>query len=235
MKKLINILFLTAIIFSTSCENDIDNYDAPNGGIRGTIYDIETNEPIPLPVQGTAGVLVNLYEQNTNATQSVDFRAKQDGTFENSQIFNCEYKVVVNGPFVDKCEGVVSVNGATQFDLKATPYSRINIEASVDDNNQVSITYIVNKTNPSYTVSEVSFLWNFAPGVDINSSNYATRVNAKLVSGTHVFDLPKDSKFTENYYKIKSNKNKIYVRVAAKAQGIVNYSKIIELTVKDIK
>ena len=35
MKKLINILFLTAIIFSTSCENDIDNYDAPNGGIRG--------------------------------------------------------------------------------------------------------------------------------------------------------------------------------------------------------
>ena len=49
MNKIINI-GLTALFacFVMACENDIDNYDAPNGGIYGTIYDKETNEPIPM-------------------------------------------------------------------------------------------------------------------------------------------------------------------------------------------
>ena len=37
----------------TSCLSDMDNYESPNGGIKGQILDAETNEPIPLPVQGT--------------------------------------------------------------------------------------------------------------------------------------------------------------------------------------
>lgn len=233
MKKILNIILFFAIItFSTSCENDIDNYDAPNGGIKGTVYDAATREPIPLPVQGSTGVLINMFEQNTEATKSIDFRAKADGTFENSQMFNCEYKIVVNGPFVEKCEAMVSVKGQTQFDLTATPYSRIDIQASVDGNNQVSIDYTVSPTDPSYTISEVSILWNFAPGVDVNSSNYATVVKNKIASGTHVFDLPNIKVFQDNHFKIQANKNRIYVRVAAKINGNVNYSKIVELTVK---
>ena len=46
--KSINI-FLSAIFFSviyimTSCVNELDNYDEPNGGISGTIVDSETGE-----------------------------------------------------------------------------------------------------------------------------------------------------------------------------------------------
>ena len=37
----------------TSCLSDMDNYESPNGGIKGQILDAETNEPIPLPVQGS--------------------------------------------------------------------------------------------------------------------------------------------------------------------------------------
>ena len=233
MKRIIDITILLAIVFiSAACENDLDNYKGPNGGIKGTIYDAGTNEPIPLPVQGSAGVLINMYEQDTEATKSIDFRAKYDGTFENRQMFNCDYKIVVNGPFVEKCENLVSVKGQTTFDLKATPYSRIDIEASVDGDNKVSINYNVNPTDPAYTISEVTLLWNFAPGVDVNSSNYATSVKSKNASGTHVFDLPNDSRFKENHYKIQANKNRVYVRVAAKISNNVNYSKIIELIVK---
>ena len=60
----------------TSCLSDLDNYESPNGGIKGQILDAETNEPIPLPVQGSTGVIINMFEQNTDATQSVDFYAK---------------------------------------------------------------------------------------------------------------------------------------------------------------
>ena len=60
MNKIINI-GLTALFacFVAACENDIDNYDAPNGGVYGTIYDKETNEPVPMPVPGSSGVMSN--------------------------------------------------------------------------------------------------------------------------------------------------------------------------------
>lgn len=47
----------------TSCLSDLDNYESPNGGIKGQILDAETNEPIPLPVQGSTGVIINMFEQ----------------------------------------------------------------------------------------------------------------------------------------------------------------------------
>lgn len=113
MNKIINI-GLTALFacFMVACENDIDNYDAPNGGVHGTIYDKETNEPIPMPVPGSSGVMMSLYEQNTGATASVDFRARQDGTFEHTKVFNGNYRIQAkDGPFVGVCEGYVTVNG----------------------------------------------------------------------------------------------------------------------------
>ena len=57
MNKIINI-GLTALFacFVAACENDIDNYDAPNGGVYGTIYDKETNEPVPMPVPGSSRI-----------------------------------------------------------------------------------------------------------------------------------------------------------------------------------
>ena len=48
----------------TSCLSDMDNYESPNGGIKGQILDAETNEPIPLPVQGSTGVIINMFEHN---------------------------------------------------------------------------------------------------------------------------------------------------------------------------
>ena len=61
MSKIVNI-GLTALFacFVGACENDIDNYDAPNGGVYGTIYDKETNEPVPMPVPGSSGVMMSL-------------------------------------------------------------------------------------------------------------------------------------------------------------------------------
>lgn len=227
MKKITLIAFAVCTAFClTGCLNELDNYDAPNGGIKGQILDAETNELIPLPVQGSTGTVINLFEQNTDATKSVDFYAKYDGTYEHSQIFNCEYKVVVNGPFVSPCEGTIHVKGQTTFDLKATPYSRIKASASVS-NEVVTIQYEVIPTSSSFNVSEIYGYWNFAPGVDDGAANYAGKTTVSGTSGTITFDLKNDQTYQDNTYKIQSNGNKVYLRVGAKTEGVINYSTIV--------
>lgn len=215
----------------SSCLSDLDNYESFDGGIRGQILDAETNEPIPLPVQGSTGVIINMYEQNTTATQSIDFYAKMDGTFENSKLFNCDYKIVVNGPFVTPCEDFVAVKGQTSFDLKAVPYARINVSAQAYGK-KVTIAYKVVPTDPSFKVSEVYGYWNFAPGVDNGNANYAGKQTVSTTEGTISFDLENDQTFASNEYKILANGNKIYLRIGAKAEGVINYSTIIETTVQ---
>ena len=215
----------------TSCLSDLDNYESPNGGIKGQILDAETNEPIPLPVQGSTGVIINMFEQNTDATQSVDFYAKTDGSYENTKLFNCDYKIVVNGPFVSPCEEFVTVKGQTTLNLKATPYARINASARVEGKT-ITITYKVTPTNSNFKVSEVYGYWNFAPGVDNGNANQAGKQTVKEQEGTIVFDLENDKNYQDNLYKIKGNGNKIYVRVGAKTESAVNYSIIIETIVQ---
>lgn len=215
----------------TSCLSDLDNYDSPDGGIKGRILDAETNEPIPLPVQGSTGVIINMFEQNTDATQSVDFYAKMDGSYEHTKLFNCDYKIVVNGPFVSPCEEFITVNGQTSFDLKATPYARINASVAVVGK-KVSITYKVIPTDSKYNVSEVYGYWNFAPGVDNGSANQAGKQTVTTPEGTIVFDLENDATYKENLYKIQGNGNRIYVRIGAKTEGVINYSFIIETVVQ---
>jgi len=230
MKTKINLLLAIACTFIlSSCLNELDNFDAPDGGIKGRILDAQTNEPIPLPFQGSTGVIINMHELNTNATKSVDFYAKDDGSFENSQLFNSEYRIVVNGPFVDKCESTVNVKGQTEIELKATPYSRIQASAATSGK-KVTITYKVNPTNTSYTVSEVYGYWNFAPGVDDGGANYAGKVTVNQLEGTIEFDLSNNDTYTSNLHKIQSNGNKIYVRIGAKTEGVVNYSSTMTVT-----
>lgn len=234
-------VYIAFMLLITSCENEIDNYEAPNGGVFGTIFDKETNEPIPLPVQGSSGVLINLFELNTNATESVDFRANQNGTYQNSKVFNNDYRIRVNGPFAGFCEGYVTINGQTEFNLYTLPLARISVDVELSSNNKVLIKYDVEKIDENYPLNDVFVMWNYSPGVDINVTNH-TRIASKgsSLQGTHVFDLLNDTEFIENHYKIQANDNKIYIRIAAKTtpetskRSEVNYSKVVELTLNDL-
>lgn len=227
-KNIILTTFIYSLMLLTGCIQGLDNYDAPNGGIKGQILDKETNAPIPLPVQGSTGVIIKMYEQGTKATQSIDFYAKYDGTYENSKIFNNEYKIEVNGPFVEPCEGTIMVKGGTTFDLTATPFSRIEASASYSDG-IVTINYEVKPTDDSFIVDNVFGYWNFAPGVDDGAANYAKKSTSKNIQGEISFDLKNDGEFKANEHKIKSNGNKLYVRIGASIKGNINYSTIISI------
>lgn len=221
-------LSLASLCLMTSCVNELDNYNAPDGGVHGKIVDAETNQPVPLPVQGSTGVIIKMMEQGTGATKSVDFYAKQDGTFENTRVFNCDYLVTVEGPFVKLSEMKASISGQTEINIPVTPYARVEASASVSGK-VVSINYQVKKTSESYTTSEVYGYWNFAPGVDNGGANQAGKVKVDNLSGLIIFDLGADQTFLDNQHKIKANGNKIYVRVGAKTEGAINYSQVIEV------
>jgi hypothetical protein len=87
----------------------------------------------------------------------------------------------------------------------------------------------VSKTRSSYTTDEVYGYWNFAPGVDDGGANQAGKVTVNELSGTITFDLVADQTFLDNEYKVKANGNKIYVRIGAKTEGVINYSQIMEV------
>ncbi|MDR1331063.1 MAG: DUF3823 domain-containing protein [Tannerella sp.] len=230
MKKIIFLVLIFPVLFS-GCLNGLDNYDAPDGGISGTVLDAETGQPVPLPVQGSTGVIINLFEQNTDATQSVDFYAKYDGTYENTRVFNGDYRIVVNGPFVAPCEEAVNVKGQTVCDLKAMPYARIEATASVSAGGGVTVRYSVHTTNPSYKVTEVYGYWNFAPGVDNGAANYAGKVTVTETAGEIAFNLADNATYKDNHYKIQANGNRIYVRIGAMTEGNINYSAVLTVEV----
>ena len=144
---------------------------------------------------------------------------------------SCLSEIVVNGPFVSPCEEFVTVKGQTTLDLKATPYARISASAQVAGK-KVTITYKVIPTSSNYDVSEVYGYWNFAPGVDNGSANQAGKQTVNEKEGTIVFDLENDKNYKDNLYKIQGNGNKIYVRIGAKTEGVINYSTIIETIVQ---
>jgi hypothetical protein len=222
---------LSLLFIIAGCGNELDNYEAPDGGISGQIIDAETGQPVPLPVEGSSGVIVNLYELGTGATKSVDFYAKADGSYANTKVFNGQYRIVVNGPFVDICSDTVVISGQTRLDLKCIPYSRIKATASVSGR-VVTINYAITPTRSSDVVSDVYGIWNISPGVDNSTANCVGLQTVKNnTNGSFVFDLDKEKAFASNAYKIQANGNKVYFRIGAKVSGKVNYSTTMEVTV----
>lgn len=230
MKRIhIWLLSLVSLCITSSCVNELDNYENPKGGIFGTIVDAETKEPIPLPVQGSTGVIIKMMEQGTDATKSFDFYAKHDGTFENSRIFDCDYLITADGPFTEPAKVQTTIHGRTEVTIPAIPYARIEASAVVSGK-IVTIQYRIKKTKDSYATSEVYGYWNFVPGVDDGGANQAGKVTVHELTGTITFDLSKDQVFLDNSYKIESDENKIYIRVGAKTEGVINYSQVVVVT-----
>lgn len=235
--KLIQIfLLMTSLFLGTACVNELDNYDAPDGGVQGSIIDARTNKPVPLPVQGSNGVIIRMLELNTGATKTVDFYATQDGSFKNTMLFNCDYKITVDGPFVNPTEVTATIKGLSEVNIPVVPLATIEASASITGK-VVTIRYQVEKAEAAYATTEVYGYWHLAPRVDDTGANSSSKqvmpVNGDSdLSGTVTFDLDQEDAFKNNAYKIQSNGNKIYVRIGAKTNGKINYSATLEVTIR---
>ncbi|MCF0176078.1 MAG: DUF3823 domain-containing protein [Bacteroidales bacterium] len=101
MKRIFNSAAIAAVMLSAaSCSLfQIDNYDAPEETIKGKVVDRDGN-PV-LTDQGSEGIRVRLVETSWEGnTNPIDFYCRPDGTFTNTKVFEADYNVRVDGPFI---------------------------------------------------------------------------------------------------------------------------------------
>ena len=117
MKK--NILFVLLTVLLSSCF-ELDNYDAPNAGINGSLIDSETGEVVY--TEQPDGCRIKLLDLGYKDPTPLYFWAKANGTFRNVALFGGDYKVSpIEGPFFPVAEEELTLKGVTDHNFKVTP------------------------------------------------------------------------------------------------------------------
>lgn len=127
MKTIKHISVLICMMMTVSCSLfQLDNYDAPSETLRGEVVDAATGDPI-LTDQGSEGIRVRLIETSWEGNVTpLDFYCRPDGTFQNTKLFEADYNVRVDGPFLpiyleDK-DGTPVVNQTQDIHLKGEKF-----------------------------------------------------------------------------------------------------------------
>lgn len=140
-----NILYITlaGCLSLNSCSLfELDNYDAPAETLYGKVVDVKTGDPV-LTDQGSEGIRVRLIETSWegNVTPQ-DFYCRPDGTFRNTKLFEADYNIRIDGPFVpivlEDENGTVlkdgSVNthikGSKEVNFEVQPFLKVEIVGS---------------------------------------------------------------------------------------------------------
>jgi hypothetical protein len=134
MNKIFYILIGVALLNLSSCY-DIDNWDEPSSTFKGTIYDSYTGEPL---LASQNDWQFRIWERSWDgqpggATNHQELRIQQDGTYQNTKLFDGTYDMLLyNGPFwpVDTVKNVV-LKGTKQQDFTVTPYLQI-VDVSIE-------------------------------------------------------------------------------------------------------
>ncbi|MDR2472954.1 MAG: DUF3823 domain-containing protein [Tannerella sp.] len=140
MKKILFYIAIISVMMFYSCELfELDNYDAPQETLKGTITDIATGEPV-LTDQGSEGIRVRIRELSwlqTATPDNFDILCRKDGTYQNTKIFKGHYNVRIDGPFiplvrmtivgdtlVDESK-YVGIKGVTEVNFHVQPFLKL--------------------------------------------------------------------------------------------------------------
>lgn len=173
MKRLIYITILLSAFF-VGC--NLDNYDAPNVGVKGAIVDLATKgsgQEKTIPVQAVSGAKIALYEDGY--VQPTYFSVKGDGTFDGGMMFSGNYRLVPQGPFFvtsqDTIRTAIPAPGDIKFYLE--PFLRININDAYLDfsGNNLTVKFIISKSSNPNTgrLSVYRVVWANTPLLDKNT------------------------------------------------------------------
>lgn len=244
--------FLACCILSlTACS--LDNYDAPNGGLKGSVVDIATGELVPQPVNATTGMRVRLTQQDWEVeAESQLFYAQENGEFINGQLFNGDYIMALEQTnFFPVEEQSVTIDGQTNIKVEVVPYANVTIANMSVTNWIVNADVIIGRTwnwkadNKNCKIIAVKLYWNVSNHIDKDAGhnlgtgnlNCSTVNDADILSNQQQVTIEMNSANINKYaHFIKANGNKIYVRAAVvtRCDGTeyYNYSNIQELNIE---
>ena len=208
------ILIAACIVVLNACEK-IDNYDEPEETVTGRIIDATTGNPIQIE-SGGGGIRISYHDltwgqQTGNAVLPRDFNVKPDGTYNNTKMFEGEYKIYpFNGPFVplysenatspvDNSK-TVYIKGVTTVDFVVEPFLKVEwVEEPIlnaDKTITAKFKFTRGTTNPVYTafaptdawlfVSTTSFVSNASRNNNMSNSITYTAVQGNAALGTVV-------------------------------------------------
>ena len=242
MKK-ISLIFAIFPLLMTSCFQ-LDNYDAPDAGIDGTLIDIETGSPVY--TEQPDGCRIELMDLSYENPTPLQFWAKADGTFRNVAPFSGDYDVTpTEGPFFPVEAERVHLKGVTKHDFKVTPFLKVNIEEIVygePGSAEVTVKYTIRRsTTPEgmtigkKTISESRLLCNIYPVVSCYNSCFIEENSTTKVLSRST-DASIESKVYEDPVKNLKSGQKYYIRVAALSSCSYNstlkrynYTPVIEI------
>jgi hypothetical protein len=139
MKTISIYTLLFALLSFTSCSLfEVDNYPEPAETLQGDVVDASTGEPV-LTDRGSEGIRVRLTELSwgENVTPNPDFFCMPDGTFQNTKLFNGQYNIRIDGPFIpilrEDDRGVpladetqtLDISGLTKVRFEVQPFLKI--------------------------------------------------------------------------------------------------------------
>lgn len=226
IKRLSAILAL--VVLASACE--LDNYDAPNAQISGTIIDAETNELVEQDI--IRGTTIKIIEHGYDPVQPQYLRVKNDGTYANNLLFANTYTVQPElRNFVQVAAQDIQIGSDTKLDFRVQPYIRVKDASIVKDGTRIVATFKLQQTVPE-VVSRIGLYAHAEPivGEPIRSVAAEAQLGRTVEEG-ETFTLVIDA--AENRAMLKSG-TPYFFRIGAVInvpEAKFNYAPAVQLTV----
>jgi hypothetical protein len=145
MKKIIFYLLPTILSLTLVWSCKLDNYDAPDAALSGSIIDLETGELIQSDI--IEGTTIRITEHGYDPVAPQYLRVKNDGTYANTLLFSNTYSVrpeVRN--FIQIDEQEVQIGKDTKLDFYVTPYLRLKDVSFTTEGNTIIASFRIEQT-----------------------------------------------------------------------------------------
>lgn len=221
------ISLIAAIMLVASCSK-IDNYASPGGGIYGTLTDKITGKP--LQSQQPNGFTVQLFEEGKSSNVPIVIPGKQDGTFENSFIFEGQYKIaVIEGAFFPVEPRVVEIGKHTEANFDVMPFLAVVDALVTPANGKITVNYKIVREQESGKILERRTLVSKIPTVNSVAFDFQSQSD---LSQTPDADILAGA-YTDEVNGLTSGET-YYVRVAVRTKNALNkynYSEAFKVTI----
>lgn len=197
MKKIstLSLLLFAIVLFAVACSKD--NYTAPKASLSGNI--IRAEDGTLVPQQTINGGLLQLFQTDLNENPtSINNAFHSDGSYENTMLFDGNYKLVVNGPFFYDDTLRVDVRGATQLDIKVRPYLTLSAEITTVTASSATVTVGValGANNNAQKIARVGAVIGTTNSLDVNFSSQRFLTNTESQSNVDIVTKQHSYMFT---------------------------------------